>query len=280
MSCSCCRHLSMSCRPVTMKFLQGGDVLRQKAHCAKPTPGCRARDTKPSPGGTRAQFPPALRRGRRLTAPPAKASGPLRHRATERGTAPGAPRPGPAHGRGPAEGRAPHSFWLRPVWLLGWKSLTMMPSWRMFSTNFSRCSSSESNFSAMAEASAAPLPPDRGTGGGKRRGRPRATPPLGSHTHPAIGHAPSGQPHPPGCRPRPPLGRLIQRGGRPRPLHETTPTPGAGHAPLTKATPTPPHPLASCPSPVPGGTGNAGGSSLCACHPNDRLTADCECYIG
>lgn len=43
-----------------------------------------------------------------------------------------------------------HSFWLSPAWLLGWKSLTMMPSCRMFSTNFSRCSSRWSNFSAIA----------------------------------------------------------------------------------------------------------------------------------
>lgn len=49
-------------------------------------------------------------------------------------------------------GAATHSFWLSPVWLLGWKSLTMMPSCRMFSTNFSRCSSRWSNFSAIGPA--------------------------------------------------------------------------------------------------------------------------------
>lgn len=42
-----------------------------------------------------------------------------------------------------------HSFWFRTAWLLGWKSLTMIPSCRMFSTNFSRCSSRLSNFSAI-----------------------------------------------------------------------------------------------------------------------------------
>lgn len=42
-----------------------------------------------------------------------------------------------------------YSFWLSPVWLLGWKSLTMIPSCRIFSINFSRCSSRLSNFSAM-----------------------------------------------------------------------------------------------------------------------------------
>lgn len=42
-----------------------------------------------------------------------------------------------------------HSFWLSPAWLLGWKSLTMIPSCRIFSINFSRCSSRLSNFSAI-----------------------------------------------------------------------------------------------------------------------------------
>ncbi len=42
-----------------------------------------------------------------------------------------------------------HSFWLSPAWLLGWKSLTMIPNCRIFSINFSRCSSRLSNFSAI-----------------------------------------------------------------------------------------------------------------------------------
>lgn len=82
---------------------------------------------------------------------------------------------GPFRGMAP-RGR-PHSFWLRPAWLLGWKSLTMMPSCRMFSTNFSRCSSSESNFSdiAMAAPAAAaaappPLPAHRACAGAGREG--------------------------------------------------------------------------------------------------------------
>lgn len=44
---------------------------------------------------------------------------------------------------------AAHSFWFSPAWLLGWKSLTMIPSCRMFSMNFSKCSSRLSNFSAI-----------------------------------------------------------------------------------------------------------------------------------
>lgn len=48
------------------------------------------------------------------------------------------------------EERLTHSFWLSPAWLLGWKSLTMIPSCRMFSMNFSRCSSRLSNLSAMS----------------------------------------------------------------------------------------------------------------------------------
>lgn len=43
-----------------------------------------------------------------------------------------------------------HSFWLRTAWLLGWKSLTMIPNCRIFSMNFSRCSSRLSNFSAIS----------------------------------------------------------------------------------------------------------------------------------
>lgn len=64
----------------------------------------------------------------------------------------GVPRPaaGVPHRGADACPACTHSFWLSPAWLLGWKSLTMMPSCRMFSTNFSRCSSRWSNFSAMA----------------------------------------------------------------------------------------------------------------------------------
>lgn len=66
----------------------------------------------------------------------------------------GVPRPaaGAPHRGADARPACTHSFWLSPAWLLGWKSLTIMPSCRMFSTNFSRCSSRWSNFSAMASS--------------------------------------------------------------------------------------------------------------------------------
>lgn len=66
----------------------------------------------------------------------------------------GVPRPaaGAPYRGADARPACTHSFWLSPAWLLGWKSLTMMPSCRMFSTNFSRCSSRWSNFSAMASS--------------------------------------------------------------------------------------------------------------------------------
>lgn len=88
-------------------------------------------------------------RGGRGAAPLGQAPAP---RAPPASRAPPARLPGPpAAPQTPADsGRPTHSFWLRPAWLLGWKSLTMMPSCRMFSTNFSRCSSRWSNFSAMA----------------------------------------------------------------------------------------------------------------------------------
>lgn len=89
-----------------------------------------------------------------------------------------APAPGP-RGPSPLPERtrrrtraATHSFWLSPAWLLGWKSLTMMPSCRMFSTNFSRCSSRWSNFSAMAPHPAPPQPRPRSAASGFRPGPP------------------------------------------------------------------------------------------------------------
>lgn len=109
-----------------------------------------------------------------------------------------------------AERRGPHNFWLSPAWLLGWKSLTIMPSCRMFSTNFSRCSSRESNFSAIAITAAFPHP----TSGRLRMRRRKEAGRRG----PAAGHAPR-------FRPRPSLSQAA-----PTPPARTDPAPGAGRA--------------------------------------------------